>query len=74
MINDIATNGHSYLNAILSITMVAQGGAVLAVFLKSKDKHLKEDLTGSCNFILLWCYRAGAIRGQLEIQTGLCRC
>ncbi|MGY5234907.1 glucose PTS transporter subunit IIA [Lactiplantibacillus plantarum] len=42
VINDIATNGHSYLNAILSITMVAQGGAVLAVFLKSKDKHLKE--------------------------------
>jgi len=42
VINDIATNGHSYLNAILSITMVAQGGAVLAVFLKSKDKKLKE--------------------------------
>ncbi|MGJ0383141.1 glucose PTS transporter subunit IIA [Lactiplantibacillus plantarum] len=42
VINDIATNGHSYLNAILSITMVAQGGAVLAVFLKSKNKHLKE--------------------------------
>lgn len=42
VINDIATNGHSYLNAILSITMVAQGGAVLAVFLKSKNKSLKE--------------------------------
>ncbi|WP_080376252.1 PTS transporter subunit EIIC [Lactiplantibacillus plantarum] len=42
VINDIATNGHSYLNAILSITMVAQGGAVLAVFLKSRDRHLKE--------------------------------
>lgn len=42
VINDIATNGHSYLNAILSITMVAQGGAVLAVFLKSKNKPLKE--------------------------------
>lgn len=42
VINDIATNGHSYLNAILSITMVAQGGAVLAVFLRSKNKHLKE--------------------------------
>ncbi|BDZ31881.1 glucose PTS transporter subunit IIA [Lactiplantibacillus sp. WILCCON 0030] len=42
VINDIATNGHSYLNAILSVTMVAQGGAVLAVFLKSKDKKLKE--------------------------------
>lgn len=42
VINDIATNGHSYLNAILSITMVAQGGAVLAVFLKTKNKHLKE--------------------------------
>ena len=42
VINDIATNGHSYLNAILSITMVAQGGAVLAVFLKSKNRPLKE--------------------------------
>ena len=42
VINDIATNGHSYLNEILSITMVAQGGAVLAVFLKSKNKPLKE--------------------------------
>lgn len=42
VINDIATNGHSYINSILSITMVAQGGAVLAVFLKTKDKHLKE--------------------------------
>lgn len=42
VINDIATSGHSYINSILSITMVAQGGAVLAVFLKTKDKHLKE--------------------------------
>jgi len=42
VINDIATNGHSYINSILSITMVAQGGAVLAVFLKTKDKKLKE--------------------------------
>lgn len=41
-INDIATNGHSYINSILSITMVAQGGAVLAVFLKTKNKKLKE--------------------------------
>lgn len=42
VINDIATNGHSYINSILSITMVAQGGAVLAVFLRTKNKHLKE--------------------------------
>ena len=42
VINDIATNGHSYINSILSVTMVAQGGAVLAVFLKTKNKHLKE--------------------------------
>ncbi|WP_334332113.1 glucose PTS transporter subunit IIA [Companilactobacillus sp. HBUAS59544] len=42
VINDIATNGHSYINSILSITMVAQGGAVLAVFLKTKNKKLKE--------------------------------
>lgn len=42
VINDIATNGHSYINSILSITMVAQGGAVLVVFLRTKNKHLKE--------------------------------
>ncbi|AVK64800.1 PTS beta-glucoside transporter subunit IIABC [Lactobacillus sp. CBA3606] len=42
VINDIATNGHSYVNAILSITMVAQGGASLAVFLKTRNKHLRE--------------------------------
>lgn len=42
VINDIATNGHSYINSILSINMVAQGGAVLAVFLKTKNKKLKE--------------------------------
>ncbi|CAM3123675.1 glucose PTS transporter subunit IIA [Lactiplantibacillus plajomi] len=40
-INDIAMNGHSYLNAILSVTMVAQGGAVLAVFLKTRHQKLK---------------------------------
>lgn len=40
-INDIAMNGHSYLNAILSVTMVAQGGAVLAVFLKTRHRKLK---------------------------------
>lgn len=38
---DIAQAGHSYLNAIISATMVAQGGAVLAVFLKSKVQRIK---------------------------------
>ncbi|RRK10546.1 PTS beta-glucoside transporter subunit IIABC [Lactiplantibacillus garii] len=42
VINDLATNGHSYLNALISVTMVAQGGAVLAVFLKTRNKKLKE--------------------------------
>ena len=39
---DISANGHSYLNAIISATMVAQGGAVLAVFLKTKILKIKE--------------------------------
>ena len=38
---DIAATGHSYLNAIISATMVAQGGAVLAVFIKTKLEKLK---------------------------------
>lgn len=42
VINDLATNGHSYINAILSITMVAQGGAVLAVALKTRHQRLRE--------------------------------
>ncbi|MFD1420310.1 glucose PTS transporter subunit IIA [Lactiplantibacillus songbeiensis] len=40
--NDIATTGHSYLNAIVSATMVAQGGAVLAIAMKSKVASMKE--------------------------------
>jgi len=40
--NDIATTGHSYLNAIVSATMVAQGGAVLAIALKSKLASIQE--------------------------------
>lgn len=40
--NDIATTGHSYLNAILSTTMVAQGAAVLAVAIKTRKTDLKE--------------------------------
>ena len=44
--NDIASQGNSYLNAIVSATMVAQGGAVLAIFAKSKVLKIKE-LAGS---------------------------
>ncbi|MCP8858137.1 PTS transporter subunit EIIC [Latilactobacillus fuchuensis] len=40
--NDIAATGHSYLNAILSTTMVAQGAAVLAVAIKTRKTDLKE--------------------------------
>ena len=40
--NDIAATGHSYLNAILSTTMVAQGAAVLAVAIKTRKTELKE--------------------------------
>ncbi|MCI1858572.1 MAG: PTS transporter subunit EIIC [Sporolactobacillus sp.] len=40
--NDIATTGHSYLNAIICQTMVSQGAAVLAVAIKSRKTELKE--------------------------------
>ncbi|RNE48917.1 glucose PTS transporter subunit IIA [Corynebacterium alimapuense] len=38
---DIAASGNSYLNAIISATMVAQGGAVLAVFVKTRIEKVK---------------------------------
>ncbi|MFD1417479.1 glucose PTS transporter subunit IIA [Companilactobacillus keshanensis] len=41
VVNDLATNGHSYLNALLSITMVAQGGAVLALAVRTHDKKAR---------------------------------
>lgn len=37
--SQIATTGHSALNAIVSATMVAQGAAAMAVFIKTK-KHI----------------------------------
>ncbi|WP_412989240.1 PTS transporter subunit EIIC [Pediococcus siamensis] len=40
--NDIASKGYSYLNAIVSMTMVAQGAAVMAIFFKSKIVSIKE--------------------------------
>ncbi|WP_129045350.1 PTS transporter subunit EIIC [Companilactobacillus metriopterae] len=40
--NDLATSGHSYLNAIISSTMISQGAAVLAVAIKTKKTDLKE--------------------------------
>ncbi|PRQ11338.1 PTS beta-glucoside transporter subunit IIABC [Corynebacterium sp. 13CS0277] len=43
---DIAASGHSYLNAIISATMVAQGGGALAVFVKTRQLKIKE-LSGS---------------------------
>lgn len=43
VVNDLATNGHSYLNALLSITMVAQGGAVLALALRTHDKKSRQN-------------------------------
>lgn len=40
--SQIATTGHSMINAIISATMVAQSGAVLAVFFKTRDQKLKQ--------------------------------
>lgn len=45
--NQIATTGHSALNAIVSATMVAQGAAVLAVFLKTKKNPAIKQIAGA---------------------------
>ena len=41
-VNDFATLGYSYFSAIVSMTIVGQGGAALAVAVKSKKPELKE--------------------------------
>lgn len=41
-VNDFATLGYSYLSAMVSVTIVAQGGAALAVAVKSTKKEVKE--------------------------------
>ncbi|USQ68390.1 glucose PTS transporter subunit IIA [Companilactobacillus allii] len=42
LVNDLAINGHSYLNAMISVTMVAQGAAAMAVALKTRDKKYRD--------------------------------
>ncbi len=42
VVNDLAISGHSYLNAMISVTMVAQGAAALAVALKARDKKYRD--------------------------------
>ncbi len=37
----LASNGSSPLNAIVSATMIAQGGGALAIWIKTKDKRIK---------------------------------
>ncbi|MDE1547795.1 PTS transporter subunit EIIC [Jeotgalibaca caeni] len=41
-VNDFATLGYSYLSAIVSMPIVAQGGAALAVAVKSRKPKVKE--------------------------------
>lgn len=41
-VNDFATLGYSYLSAMVSMPIVAQGGAALAVAIKSKKPKIKE--------------------------------
>lgn len=45
--SQIATTGHSALNAIVSATMVAQGAAVMAVFLKTKKNLAIKQIAGA---------------------------
>lgn len=39
--NDIATTGHSVLNALISYTMIAQAAGAFAVALKTKNRNLR---------------------------------
>ncbi|MDR0922540.1 MAG: PTS transporter subunit EIIC [Lactobacillales bacterium] len=55
--NDIATQGNSYLNAILCQSMVAQGAAVMAVAIKTHKEELKS---------LAWGATISAYCGVLE--------
>ena len=41
-VNDFATQGYSYLSAMVSMPIVAQGGAALAVAIKSRKPKVKE--------------------------------
>ncbi|GBD69407.1 PTS transporter subunit EIIC [Tetragenococcus halophilus] len=41
-VNDFAHLGYSYLSAMVSVTIVAQGGAALAVAIKTKKVKIKE--------------------------------
>lgn len=41
-VNDFATLGHSYFSAMVSMPIVAQGGAALAVAIKTKKLDIKE--------------------------------
>lgn len=41
-VNDFATLGYSFLSAMVSMTIVAQGGSALAVAVKSKKQDVKE--------------------------------
>ena len=45
--SQIATTGHSALNAIVSATMVAQGAAALAVFVKTKKNIDMKQIAGA---------------------------
>ncbi|MFC6322641.1 glucose PTS transporter subunit IIA [Companilactobacillus baiquanensis] len=45
--SQIATTGHSALNAIISVTMVAQGAAVMAVFFKTKKNIAMKQIAGA---------------------------
>lgn len=39
---DLSASGHSQLNALISVTMVAQGGAVTAVFVRSRIHKIRQ--------------------------------
>ncbi|MFC6175930.1 glucose PTS transporter subunit IIA [Companilactobacillus huachuanensis] len=45
--SQIATTGHSALNAIVSTTMVAQGAAAMAVFIKTKNHIDMKQIAGA---------------------------
>ncbi|WP_125588070.1 glucose PTS transporter subunit IIA [Companilactobacillus jidongensis] len=57
VVNDLAISGHSYLNAMVSVTMVAQGAAAMAVAIKTRNKKYRD---------LAWAATISAFCGVTE--------
>ena len=63
----ISASGESSLNAIISVTMVAQGAAVLAVAIKSRKNDMKSLGIAKCYLCFLRGNRTSDLRDQLTL-------